>query len=50
MPAYNAGRYIIPAIQSILNQSFENFELLVIDDASTDDTLSIAGSSPTKEL
>lgn len=42
MPAYNAGQYMVPAIQSILDQSFENFELLVIDDCSTDDTLSIA--------
>ena len=42
MPAYNAGRYIRLAIQSILHQSFENFELFVIDDGSTDDTLSIA--------
>lgn len=39
MPAYNAQEYIGEAIQSILNQTFTNFELLIIDDASTDRTL-----------
>src|ERR1700758_2331993 len=42
MPAYNAGKYIREAIWSVLQQSFKNFELLVINDGSTDDTLSIA--------
>lgn len=41
MPAYNAERYIAPAIESILSQTFKNFELLIADDASTDKTLSI---------
>ncbi len=39
LPAYNAARYLTVAIQSILAQSFGDFELLVIDDGSTDDTL-----------
>jgi len=38
MPAYNAERYIVLAIQSILDQTFGDFELLVIDDGSTDRT------------
>ncbi|MFT3948464.1 MAG: glycosyltransferase [Agriterribacter sp.] len=50
MPAYNAERYIVAAIQSILDQSFENFELLVIDDASTDETLSIAREFADKRI
>lgn len=41
MPAYNAGKYIAEAIDSILQQTFTNFEFLIIDDGSTDDTLSI---------
>jgi glycosyltransferase involved in cell wall biosynthesis len=42
MPAYNAGKYIREAIRSVLQQSFGNFELLIINDGSTDDTLGIA--------
>ena len=41
MPAYNASKYISEAIESILNQTFTNFELLICDDGSTDGTLDI---------
>ncbi|MCC5944603.1 MAG: glycosyltransferase [Bernardetiaceae bacterium] len=41
MPAYNAEKYIAEAIESILNQSFQDFELLVLDDGSTDKTQEI---------
>jgi glycosyltransferase involved in cell wall biosynthesis len=41
MPAYNAEKYIGPAIESILSQTFTNFELIIVNDASTDKTLSI---------
>lgn len=43
MPVYNGERYLSPAIQSILGQTFENFELLIIDDGSTDHTPEIIG-------
>src|SRR5262245_39666795 len=36
LPSYNAGPFLRPAIESILAQSYQDFELLVIDDASTD--------------
>lgn len=36
MPVYNPGRYLSEAINSILNQTHTDFELLIIDDASTD--------------
>jgi glycosyltransferase involved in cell wall biosynthesis len=36
MPVYNAGRYLGPAIESILQQTFRDFELLIVNDASTD--------------
>lgn len=40
MPAFNAEEFIQEAISSILNQDYQNIELLVLDDASTDSTLS----------
>ncbi|HBH22522.1 MAG TPA: glycosyl transferase family 2 [Cytophagales bacterium] len=41
MPAYNAAPYIEEAIQSAINQSHRNFELLIINDGSTDNTKDI---------
>jgi glycosyltransferase involved in cell wall biosynthesis len=38
MPAYNAGKYIKQTINSLLNQEYNNFELLIYNDASTDNT------------
>lgn len=39
MSAYNASKYIDDAITSILDQRFDNFEFIIINDGSTDDTL-----------
>jgi glycosyltransferase involved in cell wall biosynthesis len=41
-PAYNVGKYIGEAVDSVLRQTFTEFEYLVIDDGSTDDTAAIA--------
>ncbi len=41
MPAFNVEKYIAAAIESILNQSFVNFEFIVLDDGSSDDTVKI---------
>jgi glycosyltransferase involved in cell wall biosynthesis len=38
VPAYNASRYILQAVHSVLGQSLTELELLVVDDGSTDDT------------
>jgi glycosyltransferase involved in cell wall biosynthesis len=40
MPIYNAGQYLRPAVLSIVKQTFENWELYIIDDGSTDNALS----------
>lgn len=44
LPVYNGGHLVTQAIESILTQSFSNFELLIADNASTDDTESICRS------
>lgn len=41
VPAYNADKYVDSCLKSILNQTYINFTVIVIDDASTDDTLNI---------
>jgi glycosyltransferase involved in cell wall biosynthesis len=42
MPTYNYARYLPEAIESVLSQSFPDFELLIIDDCSRDDTREVA--------
>ncbi len=41
MPTYNRAKIISNAINSVLNQTYTNFELIIVDDGSTDNTLSI---------
>ncbi len=44
MTAYNRQEYIAEAIKSVLASDYVNFELIIVDDASTDNTLAIARS------
>ena len=41
MPCFNGAKYILKAIDSVLSQSFRDFELLIFDDQSTDGTFEI---------
>jgi glycosyltransferase involved in cell wall biosynthesis len=42
MTVFNAGRFFEPSIRSILNQTFRNFEFLIVDDGSTDGSADLA--------
>ncbi|RZF59567.1 glycosyltransferase [Sphingobacterium corticibacterium] len=44
MAAYNAADYIATSIESVLTQTYPHFELLIVDDGSTDNTIQIAQS------
>ncbi len=50
MPAYNAEAYLLQSVQSVLGQTFEDMELLVIDDGSTDGTAEILASIRDRRL
>ena len=50
MAVYNGSSHIRESIESILNQSFENFEFIIVDDASTDATSEILREYVTKDL
>lgn len=41
MPAYNGERFIEDAIESVISQTYRNWELVIVNDGSTDNTLSV---------
>lgn len=49
MTAYNREKYIIESINSVLASSYENFELIIVDDRSSDKTFNIANSYAQKD-
>ena len=44
MPAFNSEKYIDTAIESVISQTYDQWELIICDDGSTDSTLEIANS------
>ena len=42
MPVYNHAEYLSEAIESVLGQTFDNWELIIVDDGSTDESPEIA--------
>ena len=44
MPSYNTGKYIAEAIQSVINQTYKYWELIIVDDCSSDNTDEIVTS------
>ena len=41
LPTYNSKKFIVKTVNSIINQSYRNWRIIIIDDASTDQTLTI---------
>ena len=44
MPSYNTAPYIRETIQSVLDQTYQNWELIIVDDCSTDNTDGVVAS------
>jgi glycosyltransferase involved in cell wall biosynthesis len=49
IPSYNHAQYIVEAIESVKSQTYDNLELIVIDDGSTDNTHEVLKSMPKDE-
>jgi glycosyltransferase involved in cell wall biosynthesis len=50
IPTYNRAHFIAEAIESVLAQSFRDFEIIVVDDGSTDNTRSVISSFPVRYM
>lgn len=50
MPVYNAGNYVGEAVNSLLDQSFGNFELIIVNDGSSDHSLEVVNSYDDKRI
>ncbi len=50
IPFYNAEKFLLNAIQSVFNQTYQNWELILIDDGSEDNSLKIANSIDDKRV
>ena len=43
LPTYNGSKYLRESIESVIDQTYKDWELVIVDDCSTDETLKIAG-------
>ena len=50
IPTYNRATLVKEAIQSVLDQTFDNFELIIVDDHSTDNTIDVVQSYSDKRI
>jgi glycosyltransferase involved in cell wall biosynthesis len=49
LPTYNGAKYLAQSLQSCINQSYKNIDIIIVNDCSTDDTLNIAQSFAEKD-
>lgn len=50
MPSWNTGKFIAESIQSVIDQTYKNWELLIVDDCSTDNTDEVVSSFNDKRI
>lgn len=50
IPAYNAEKYIVDCLEAVINQTYHNLEIIVVDDGSSDNTFAVANEYAKKDL
>ncbi len=50
IPSYNRAKLVVETIESVLNQSFQDFEIIVVDDGSTDTTEKVVSNFPIRYI
>lgn len=50
MPSWNTGKFIAESIQSVIDQTYENWELIIVDDCSTDNTDAVVAKFTDKRI
>ncbi|MFN2235198.1 MAG: glycosyltransferase family 2 protein, partial [Anaerolineales bacterium] len=50
IPAYNNARFLGETIESVLDQTYQNFELIIVNDASPDDILAVVERYPDSRI